>query len=82
MAGFQSAHDGQNLFESQGVKPSSEKKKDLFGLLEVRDHLVADGLIFNVPVKAFGGLETLVEMFPESDVALDVTIRDRMIEVN
>ena len=46
--------------------------------------MVADGLIFDIPVKAFGGLETLVETFPESDVASNITInpRDRTIEVN
>ena len=43
-----------------------------------------DGFIFDVPVKAFGGLEMLVETFLESDVESNVTInpRDRTIEVN
>ena len=43
-----------------------------------------DGLIFGIPVKAFGGLETLVEMFLESDVVSNVTInpKDWTIEVN
>ena len=65
-------------------KPSSEKKKDLFGLSELGNHLVADGLVFDIPVKAFGELEMLVETFPESDVTSNVTINpsDRMIEVN
>ena len=46
--------------------------------------MLADGLIFDIPVKAFGGLETLVETFPESDVTSNVTInpRDRTTEVN
>ena len=46
--------------------------------------MVADGHIFDIPVKAFGGLETLVETFAKSDVVSNITInpRDCTIEVN
>ena len=53
----------QNFFESHRV----------FGLSELGDHLVADGLIFDIPVKAFGGLETLVETFAKSDVMSNIS---------
>ena len=48
--------------------------KPLFGCSDLGDHLVVDGLIFDIPVKAFGGFKTLVEAIAESDVVSNVTI--------
>ena len=66
------------------MRGSQVLKKGQFGCLYLGDNLVADGLIFGIPVKAFGGLEMLVEMFLESDVVSNVTInpKDWTIEVN
>ena len=36
--------------------------------------MIADGLIFDIPIKAFGELETLEKTFMESDVMSNVTI--------
>ena len=48
--------------------------KPLFGRSDLGDHLVVDGLILDIPVKAFGGFKTLVEAIAESDVVSNVTM--------
>ena len=59
-------------------------KKDLFGHSDLGNNFIADGFIFVIPIKAFGGLETLVKTFMESDVVSNVTINpgNGMIKVS
>ena len=70
---FQRMHDGPELFRVTSCG-SQVLKKDLFGRSDLGNNLIADGFIFVIPIKAFGGFETLVKTFTESDVMLNVTI--------
>ena len=62
-------------------KPGSEKRP-VWPLGSWKQ--LADGFIFVIPIKAFGGLETLVKTFMESDVVSNVTINpwNGMIKVS